>query len=204
MNLFFTKLNSNHGYSIAAQTPFRLANRLLVGKAELDLAVVLQACPLLAVHLGLVFPGGGIEPGDLLVLVVDPQVVEDILHQLVVGEIDLPLFEPAVDHLGGAVAGADAGDHGQRTDLGVAAGEYPGTVGDQGAGLHVPHPVFQVLAGGILERDVPGDHGVPLGDVDPQVGGDEGEVRVLADGRNDRVALDDELAAGDRLGTAAA
>src|SRR5262245_27392925 len=76
-------LYSDHGHAVAAEASLRLLHRLLVREAELNFLVVPLAGPLLAMHFGLMGAGRRIEPGHLLVLVVDGKIGEDIIHQLV-------------------------------------------------------------------------------------------------------------------------
>jgi len=154
----------------------RFRNRLGLGEADADFLEAGAA--LFRFHVRIFFPGNFGNVGEIRFVrqVFGPVFFATGLHILT--------LQITIDRLRRFLSGINGLDDRLRTGGNVAAGENARNVGGVSHGV-----VIQV---------------VPLIDGNAAFLGDEGEIRFLADGRNNGVTFDNEFGAFDLNGTAAA
>ncbi|OQC72775.1 MAG: hypothetical protein BWX45_00794 [Deltaproteobacteria bacterium ADurb.Bin002] len=164
------------GADAAGQAAMRFRNRLGLGEADADFLEAGAA--LFRFHVRIFFPGNFGNVGEIRFVrqVFGPVFFATGLHILT--------LQITIDRLRRFLSGINGLDDRLRTGGNVAAGENARNVGGVGHGV-----VIQV---------------VPLIDGNAAFLGDEGEIRFLADGRNDGVTFHNKFGAFDFNGTAAA
>src|SRR6185369_1488220 len=75
-------LYCHHRHAVASQAPVGLDLGGGVAEAELDLAIVPLGGALPAMHLFLAGTGGGVQPRNVFVLVVDPQIGQQVIEDI--------------------------------------------------------------------------------------------------------------------------